>query len=299
MATPWTPPASMKTNNNVVGGSLKTSEFANYANYLNSFVSFLASNGASLYAISVQNEPDIMVTYESCDWTSAQLFDFAKNNAGVISTRVIMSESFHFDKTFTDPILNDSAARTNVDIIGGHIYGSGLSDYPLARNFGKEVWMTEHLNTDTSVTGVIQTAKEIADCLAVGNYNAYLWWYLKRFYGPIDDNGARTKRGCVMAQFARWVRPGFVRVNATYNPNPGVYVSAYKSGSKVVIVAVNNSANSVNQTFSVTGGAAPATFNRYRTSAGEDLATLSAISVSGGSFTTSLPGQSITSFVSP
>ena len=299
MATPWTPPASMKTNNNVVGGSLKTSEFANYASYLNSFVSFLASNGAPLYAISVQNEPDITVTYESCDWTSTQLLNFARNNAGLISTRVIMSESFHFDKTFTDPILNDSAARANVDIIGGHIYGGGLSDYPLARNFGKEVWMTEHLNTDTSVTGVIQTAKEITDCLAVGNYNAYLWWYLKRFYGPIDDNGARTKRGCVMAQFARWVRPGFVRVNATYNPNPGVYVSAYKSGSKVVIVAVNNSANSVTQTFSVTGGAAPATFNRYRTSASEDLATLSSISVSGGSFTTSLPGQSITSFVSP
>src|SRR5262245_31491920 len=299
MATPWTPPAAMKTNNNVVGGALKTSEYANYANYLNSFVSYLASNGAPLYAISAQNEPDISVTYESCDWTSAQLLDFAKNHAGVISTRMLMSESFHFDKTYTDPILNDPAARANVDIIGGHIYGSGLSDYPLARNFGKEVWMTEHLNTDTSVTGVIQTAKEITDCLAVGNYNAYLWWYLKRFYGPIDDNGARTKRGCVMAQFARWVRPGFVRVNSTYNPNPGVYVSAYKSGSKVVIVAVNNGANSVTQTFSVTGGAAPSTFNRYRTSGSENLATLSAISVSGGSFTTSLPGQSITSFVSP
>src|SRR5262249_58486604 len=111
LAQPWTPPASMKTNNNVVGGSLKTSEFANYANYLNSFASFLASNGAPLYAISVQNEPDIMVTYESCDWTSPQLLSFARNNAGAISTRVIMSESFHFDKTFTDPILNDSSAR--------------------------------------------------------------------------------------------------------------------------------------------------------------------------------------------
>jgi glucuronoarabinoxylan endo-1,4-beta-xylanase len=299
MATPWTPPASMKTSNNVVGGSLKASEFANYASYLNSFVSFMSSNGVNLYAISVQNEPDIQVTYESCDWTSAQLLDFARNNASVISTRVLMSESFHFDKAFTDPILNDSAARTNVDIIGGHIYGSGLSDYPLARNFGKEVWMTEHLNTDTSITGVIQTASEMVDCMAVGNYNAYLWWYLKRFYGPMDDSDTRTKRGCVMAQFARWVRPGFVRVNATYNPSPGVTVAAFKSGAKVVIVAVNNGANAVNQTFSITGGAAPTTFNRFRTSASENLATLSTVSVSGGSFTTSLPGQSITSFVSP
>src|SRR5215813_13574362 len=294
MATPWTPPASMKTNNDVVGGSLKTSEYVNYANYLSNFANYMSSNGGGLYAISIQNEPDISVTYESCDWTQSQLFNFARNNAGVIPTKVIMSESFHFDKAYTDSILNDPMARANVDIIGGHIYGGGLSDYPLARNNGKEVWMTEHLNTDTSITGVIQTAKEINDCMALGNYNAYIWWYLRRFYGPMDDNGVRTKRGCVMAQYARWVRPGFVRVTATYNPNPGVYVSAYKSGARVVIVAVNDGSGSVSQTFSISGGAAPATLNRYRTSSSENLATLPAISVSNGSFTTSLPAQSIT-----
>ncbi len=299
MATPWTPPAGMKTNNNVVGGSLKTSEYANYANYLSNFANYMSSNGGGLYAISIQNEPDIRVTYESCDWTATQLLNFARNNAGVIPTRVLMSESFNFNKAYTDPILNDPLARANVDIIGGHIYGSGLSDYPLARNNGKEVWMTEHLNTDTSIAGVIQTAKEMTDCMAVGNYNAYIWWYLRRYYGPMDDSGIRTKRGCVMAQFARWVRPGFVRVTATYNPNPGVYVSAYQSGARVVIVAVNNGVGSVNQTFSISGGAAPTTLNRYRTSGSENLATLPAIGVSNGSFTTSLPGQSITTFVSP
>ncbi|HKX26972.1 MAG TPA: glucuronoxylanase XynC [Blastocatellia bacterium] len=299
MATPWTPPAYMKTNNNVVGGALAPSHYGSFANYLNSFAGYMSSNGVNLYAISVQNEPDISVTYESCDWTATQLLNFARNNAGAISTRVIASESFHFDKAYTDPILNDSTARANVDIIGGHIYGSGLADYPLARNSGKEVWMTEHLNTDTSIAGVIQTAKEITDCLAVGNYNAYLWWYLKRYYGPMDDNGARTKRGCVMAQFARWVRPGFVRVNATYNPSPNVYVSAYKSGARVVIVAVNTGSASVNQTFSISGGTLPTTLNVYRTSGSEDLATLQTAGVSGGGFTASLPGQSITTFVSP
>jgi glucuronoarabinoxylan endo-1,4-beta-xylanase len=298
MATPWTPPASMKTNNNVVGGKLSTSQFANYATYLQGFANYMSSNGAALYAISIQNEPDIQVTYESCDWTASDMLNFARNNAGAISTRVIMSESFNFKKSYTDPILNDAQARANIDIIGGHIYGSGLSDYPLARNNGKEVWMTEHLNTDTSISGVIQTAKEMVDCMAVGNYNAYLWWYLKRFYGPIDDNGNRTKRGCVMAQFARWIRPGYVRVGATYNPSTNVYVAAFKSGSAVRIVAVNTGTSAVSQTFSIGGGTVPATFQRYRTSASEDLATLGTINTSGASFTASLPGQSITSFVS-
>jgi glucuronoarabinoxylan endo-1,4-beta-xylanase len=297
-ATPWTPPASMKTNNNVVGGKLKTTEYANYANYLQGFANYMSSNGAALYAISIQNEPDIQVTYESCDWTASDMLTFARNNAGAISTRVVMAESFNFKKSYTDPILNDSQARGNVDIIGGHIYGGGLSDYPLARTFGKEVWMTEHLNTDTSISGVIQTAREMVDCMAVGNYNAYLWWYLKRFYGPIDDNGNRTKRGCVMAQFARWIRPGYVRVGATYNPSTNIYVVAFKSGSAVRIVAVNTGTSTVNQTFSITGGTVPSTFQRYRTSASEDLATLGTINTSGGSLTASLPGQSITSFVS-
>ena len=299
IASPWTPQASMKSNNNTVGGRLNTNQYGAYATYLQSFVNYMSTNGVSLYAISIQNEPDIQVTYESCDWTAQEMLNFARSNANAISTRVIMCESFNFKKSYTDPILNDSQARANIDIVGGHIYGGGLSDYPLARNNGKEVWMTEHLNTDVSITGIIQTAKEMVDCMAVGNYNAYLWWYLKRSYGPIDDNGNRTKRGCVMAQFARWVRPGYVRVAATYNPSTNIYVCAFKSGNLVRIVAVNTGTSSVNQQFNIAGGTLPTSVQRYRTSSSEDLATLGSISVSNGSFTTSLPGRSITTFVSP
>lgn len=299
MATPWSPPASMKTNNNLIDGRLLTSQYGAYATYLNSFVSHCASNNASLYAVSIQNEPDIDVDYEGCLWSATELLNFARNNAGAISTKVIMSESFHFNKAYTDPILNDSNARANVDIVGGHIYGSGLADYPLARNNGKEVWMTEHLNLDFSTTGQMQVAKEILDCLAVGNYNAYIWWQLKRDYGPLNPAGQRTKRGCVFAQFARVVRPGWVRVSATYNPSSGVYVAAFKSGSKMAIVAVNNSTSSVSQAFTISGGTIPSSLNCWRTSASQDLATLAAVGVSGGAFTNSLPGQSITTYFTP
>lgn len=299
MATPWTPPASMKTNNNTVGGSLLSSQYGAYASYLNNFVNYMSSNGASLYAISVQNEPDISVTYESCTWTPDQLHTFAANNAGAIGARVIMSESYHFNKTYTDPILNDSTASANVDIIGGHIYGGGLASYGTATAAGKEVWMTEHLNTDTTISGVIQTAQEMLDCVAVANYNVYNWWYVKRTYGPIDDNGNRTKRGCVMAQFARWARPGYTRIACTHAPSSGVTACAFKSGTKVVVIAVNASTSSVSQPFSILNGTVPTSMNRYRTSATQDLATLSMISVSNGSFSDTLPAQSVTTYVSP
>jgi len=72
MATPWTPPADMKSNGSTVGGSLNVASYGAYADHLLAFRDFMQSNGVPLYSISVQNEPDFQVDYESCDWTAAQ-----------------------------------------------------------------------------------------------------------------------------------------------------------------------------------------------------------------------------------
>ncbi len=296
IASPWSPPASMKTNNNIVGGSLKPTSYAAYAAHLKSFVDYMAAGGVTLYGISVQNEPDIRVSYESCDWTVAQMVDFLKNHGAAIGgTRLIAAESFNFNKTVTDPNLNDAPAAARVYIIGGHIYGAGLADYPLARSKGKEVWMTEHLENNTDWAGALRTGKEIHDSMTVGNFSAYLWWYLKRSYGPINDSGAVTKRGYVMGQFAKYIRPGYVRANATYSPSANVFVSAYK-GAKVVIVAINQGNSAVNQTFNVQNGSVPSV-TAIRTSSSQNLANVGTITLSSGSFTTTLPAQSITTFV--
>ena len=296
IATPWSPPPSMKDNNNLVGGSLNASAYADYASYLNDFARYMAANGAPLFAVSVQNEPDIAVSYESCDWTAAQLLAFCRNNAAAItSTRVIAPESFQFIHALSDPVLSDATAAANIDIVGGHIYGGGLAPYPLAVTSGKEVWMTEHLDLSTDWAGALATAREIHDCLATANFNAYFWWYLRRYYGPLGEDGVVTKRGWVMAQFAKFVRPGFVRIDATGNPTSGVYVSAYR-GDKLVVVAINQNAAAVTQSFTV-ANAAVAAVTPWMTSASANLEAQPAIPVSAGAFTASLPPQSITTFV--
>jgi len=299
IASPWSPPASMKDNNSTIDGYLKTSSYGAYATHLQNFVNYCRNNGCELYGISIQNEPDIDVDYESCHWTADQMRVFCRDQMGIFyTTKVMMPESFQFRKAMSDPTLNDAAARANVDIICGHIYGGGIEAYPLATSNGKELWMTEILNTDTSLSAVIGTAKQIHDCMNVAGFNCYCWWYLKRDYGPVNETGARTKRGCVIAQYARLVRPGSVRVACTANPSPGVFVTAYKNGSKAVIVAVNTSTSTVRQEFKIVGHSV-SSLNRWRTSGSEDLATLSAVTVSGGSFTDSLPGQSVTSYFQP
>jgi glucuronoarabinoxylan endo-1,4-beta-xylanase len=315
IATPWSPPASMKTNNSLVSGELKESSYSDYADFLNAFVNYMSRNGVPLYAISIQNEPDVSVTYESCDWNASQFLNFCKNNAQSIGARIIMPESFHFDHSLSNPTLNDSVAASHVSIIGGHIYGGGISPYPLAKSKGKEVWMTEYLinssgngsNMDTSWAAALLTAQSINNCMNA-DMNAYVWWYIVRFYGPIDDGtyksadkGNITKKGFVMSQFARFIRPGYVRVESSvYPPTNDISFTAYKDSlsSKTVIVAINSGSDDAETIFEIQGGKMTTEFTPYTTSASKNCEQGNAFNVSGENFTYTLEPSSITTFVS-
>ncbi len=305
IATPWTPPAWMKSNNNQVGGMLLPANYPAYASYLKSFSDTLTAHGVTLNAISVQNEPDFNASYQSCFWNATQFLNFMKNNAPFIGVPVFMPESENFRHQLSDSTLNDTAAASHVAFIGGHIYGVVPSSYPLALQKGKELWMTEYLinsggstvtDVDTGWTGAAQTAKSINDCMA-SNMSAYVWWYIVRYYSPLDENGNVTKKGYVMSQFARFVRPGFQRVGATLNPLPNVYVTAYKEGQSVVIVALNLNSNPVTMPFVLQGGTETA-FIPFVTSPTKNCVQGMGASVANGSFLFTLDPSSVTTFVS-
>jgi len=309
IATPWTPPAAWKSNSSTVMGSLNASEYASYAAYLNLFTTYMSNGGVDLYGISIQNEPDANVSYESCVWTGAEMDTWVANNAAVLTTKLIMPESENFTASYSDPALNDSSAVGKISIIAGHIYGVSPSYYTNAENKGKEVWMTEHyLNpsgAQPAITDALAAAKEINDSMSVADYNAYLWWWVADWnpgtgvtnYGLIDANGNPTFYGYAIGQYSRFVRPGYVRSNATYNPGGGsVYVTAYNGAGHFVIVALNLGATQVSQQFLILNQSLTS-LTPYQTSASESITQLSAVAVSGGTFTYTLPAQSITTFV--
>ena len=306
IASPWSPPANMKTNNSLVSGRLRDDMYDAYAAHLDAFNSYMNDNDVPLYAVSVQNEPDVEVTYESCDWTPEEMRRFMEENASAIGTKVIAPESFQFRRNMSDPILNDAEALANLDILGGHIYGGGLAPYPLAEEKGKEVWMTEHLVLETDLEANIGTAVEIQDVMKSG-MNAYIWWYIVRFYGPISDGeeggyrkGEVTKRGYVMSQFSRFIRPGFVRVHTKdpiTRPISSISTTAYKDSDKVVIVAVNDAASPAAVRFTLEGDTEER-FGRYVTSATLNAGQLDYIDVSENQFTVTLDANSVTTFVS-
>ncbi len=306
IATPWSPPANLKSNNHTTGGYLLPENYGAYADHLLSFASYMDDNEVPLHAISIQNEPDIEVSYESCDWSSLQFINFLKEQGSRFeSVNLIVAESFNFNHNITDPILNNSEAQEHVDIIGGHLYGhrwapkGGLVDYTLARNLGKEVWMTEHLTGSGSPEQndwnlAMDLAQEITDCMQA-NFNAYIWWYIRRFYSFINDEGNITDKGYVISHFSKFVRPGAVRVNANDASLHNVSITAYKTDSTFTTIVVNRNNSSVEIDFNIEDAFFDG-ITQYTTSAAKKVVNDGYITLNNGAFSATVDANSITTF---
>ncbi|MGE6631926.1 glucuronoxylanase [Bacillus sp. NPDC077027] len=308
IASPWNPPGDMVETFNRHGITsskrLKYDKYAAYAQHLNDFVTYMKNNGVNLYAISVQNEPDY--AHDWTWWTPQEILRFMRENAGSINARVIAPESFQYLKNISDPILNDSQALRNMDILGAHLYGTQISQFPYPlfkqRGGGKELWMTEvyYPNSDNNSADrwpeALGVSEHIHHSMVEGDFQAYVWWYIRRSYGPMKEDGMISKRGYNMAHFSKFVRPGYVRIDATKNPETNVYVSAYKGDNKVVIVAINKSNTGVNQNFVLQNGSA-SQVSRWITSSNSNLQPGTDLNVTGNNFWAHLPAQSVTTFV--
>jgi glucuronoarabinoxylan endo-1,4-beta-xylanase len=308
-ASPWNPPASMTETftrgSQTNARRLRASSYGAYAQHLNDFTTHMRNNGVNLYAISVQNEPDYAAEWTW--WTAAEMTRFLRENAGSISTRVIAPESFQYIKSMSDPILNDSAALANVDIIGAHLYGTPYSNFPYPlfkqRGAGKELWMTEvyypnsNTNSGDAWPEALDVGEHVHRAMVDAEFQAYVWWYLRRSYGPMREDGQVSKRGAMMAHFSRFVRPGYVRIDATANPASNVYVSAYRNGNTIVIVAINKNTSSVSQQFTLSGSNSSGSVANWLTDASRTVAPQAALTMSNGSLTVNLPARSVMTFV--
>ena len=317
-ASPWSAPTSMKTNGSVNEGSLSTSSYADYAAYLEAYVKYASSLGVNLYAISMQNEPDWNPCpasdngtgtgagcYESCLWTAAQMDTWVAQNSSVLTTKLMMPESFGFYSAMSDPALDDVNAVNHIAIIGGHIYGGPIYYYNNAVNKGKDVWMTEHyLNTASGSTpaigDAIALAEEVHNSMTVGQYNAYVWWGSSDATSAsvplIDTNNNTNYFGYALAQYSRFVRPGYYRVNATATPSSGIYLSAYTGGGHAVIVAINSNSSAEAVPITIQNQSV-SSLTPYQTTANGGLAMLSPVSVTSNAATVILPAESITTLV--
>lgn len=323
LASPWSPPANMKSNNSTTdGGKLLTSRYYDYAVHLNNYVEFMAGEGVDIDVVSIQNEPDWHPSYDSCDWTGTELRNFVRDYGDVIQTKVLVGESLRFNRAYTDPSLNDSGALQNFEYVGGHLYSAQSSGtftrYPLAESRNKHRWMTEWLIHDADGSGAaiwggndINVWNETLDSVLASvhqsmdiHWNAYIWWWARRFYSLIGDGesqygttkGAILKRGWAFSQYAKFVRPGAVRVASSNNTSlSSVYITAYKQGNETVVVLLNRS-NSNHNDLVIDSGLQVTNAQAYTTSRTQNRSASSA-TVSGSSAVVSVPARSIVTLV--
>ncbi len=312
MSTVWSPPAWMKTNGSVIGGSLDTSHYQDYADYLSRYGREYESRfGLPIYAISLANEPCISVSYSSSCWTGAQFRDFIKNNliatfaADGVPAKVMIGEKDSWSETIANESLADPTSAARVDIVGGHRYSGSITAFSNAINHGKKVWETEvsyFSGSDSSITDGIRWAKEVHNFLVVDT-NAFLYWWLvtEKTDGEALVNINRSnntytlnKRLFTLGNYARFVRPDYVRFESTASPASNIFTTAYRdpATNKFAVVVIND--NSSSQTIDLApSGFTAASVTPYVTDGTRNLAQLAEVPLMG----VSLAAKSVTTFV--
>ena len=241
LASPWSPPAAWKTNNSINGGGdLRKTNYQDYANYLRAYAQNMLNNGAPVYAISIQNEPNYTAGYDGCEWTGAQMRDFydevghfTDGIAGYGGGKMIPSvKTMNGESANTvdvnKPAYSLATARNNIDIFGRHNYGSrntnaASSDYNWIYNTTnpREMWMTEHnLNSNSGITYpndhtwnyIWLFMNDVDMTIRINHEAAFIWWSSKRFYSMIGDgtygsrDGEILPRGWGLAHYAKFAK---------------------------------------------------------------------------------------------
>lgn len=130
-ASPWSPPAWMKDNHDVLhGGKLLPEYRQTWANYYVQFVRAYEKEGIPVWGLTVQNEPMAKQTWESCIFTAEEERDFIKEYLGPtlqkegLSEKKLIAWDHNRDLIFqrASTILDDVEAANYVWGIGYHWY---------------------------------------------------------------------------------------------------------------------------------------------------------------------------------
>jgi glucuronoarabinoxylan endo-1,4-beta-xylanase len=322
-AASWTPPPAWKTNGAANGQSaarLQTNRYADFAQSLATFAAKMTSDGVPLYGISFQNEPDHEASWEGCKWSPQEMTTFVRDHLGPKlattspMTGIIAPDTASWGNfpSYVDAMVADATAKQYIKVFATHPYGGGNLTYSAPHDNGKEFWETEisqeHFPTDTpdpSMTSAITMLRMMHDHLTVANMNAWHWWALIHTENPITDParqnpaliqaGVTFKRAYALGNFAKFVRPGMVRIAATASPATDILVSAYRDDSQFAIVAINATSQARTQKFWVEG-AQLGQVVPWVTSDSLSLAKQTALTGTDN-FTYSLPAKSVVTFV--
>lgn len=294
-ASPWSPPAWMKTNNNMLkGGSLLPAYNQSWANYYVKFVQAYEKEGMPIWGLSVQNEPMATQRWESCLYTAEEERDFIKNFLGPtlhknnMASKKLIGWDHNRDLIYqrASTLLADPQAAKYLWGIGFHWYETWTGS---AQNFDnlkrvkeafpdKELIFTEGCIEKFSFDRINDwTLGERYGLSMINDFNAgtAAWtdWNIL-----LDENGgpnhvgnfcfapihADTKTGKLLytnsfyyiGHFSKFIKPGAKRIISS--PSRSMLIStAFKNpDGSIVVVVMNNTDQKLPYNLWVQGNAA-------------------------------------------
>ena len=294
-ASPWSPPAFMKTNNSMLhGGKLKRKYYNSWATLYTKFIKAYEAEGIPVWGITIQNEPMATQIWESCIYTGDEERDFLKNNLGPTMQKAglgnikIIGWDHNRDLLYqrASTLLNDAKAAKYLWGIGFHWYEAWGKGKPMYDNVrlvrerypDKNLIFTEGCNNPFDI-------KKIHDWNLGEKYGASMihdfnngtvgwtdWNVLLDENGGLNHVGnfcfapihANTKTGELIytneyyyiGHFSKFIKPGAKRIISSSSKSSLLTTAFLNRDSSIAVIVMNQGSELINYYVWVNGKAA-------------------------------------------
>lgn len=222
---------------------------AEYAEWLMVMLRHWRDRGYELPYVSLKDEPGSAASGPV--WSAAYLRDVtkllgARIKADGMKTKIVLPDDVNPREALSrlQVVLADADARQYVGAVAYHYgdRGGELEVAQLAEQYGIPVWVTGFSTPDW-----LEMATTMKDLITDDGAAAidYTWGFFgdqaaSQLIRIVAPNGAYErfsirKQYYVMGQFARFVRPGAVRIEATSN-DPSMQALAFVDGAKLILI---------------------------------------------------------------
>ncbi|KAF0199859.1 MAG: glucosylceramidase [Bacteroidetes bacterium] len=296
--SPWSPPAWMKDNNNMLqGGKLKPEFYKSWANYYVKYINSIEKEGVPVWGLSIQNEPMAKQRWESCIYTAEEERDFLKKflgptlkNAGLSDKNVIVwdhNRDLIYQRAqtyFSDPEVAKYAWG-----IGFHWYEDWSGGLPVFENVRRvhEAFPDENIlftegcaeSFDANRYSFWGLGEEYGRSMIHDFNNGAVGWtdwniLLDEFGGPNHVGNfcfapmhGNTKTGELtltnsyyyIGHFSKFIRPGAKRIIASPSRSQLIATAFVNTDGSVVVVVMNESNQPTEYKLWVNGKTVPVT----------------------------------------
>ncbi|MBV4360327.1 glycoside hydrolase family 30 protein [Pinibacter aurantiacus] len=297
-ATPWSPLAWMKDNNDLLhGGKLKPEARQTWANYYVKFIKTYEAKGIPIWGLSAQNEPMAKQTWESCIYTAEEERDFIKSYLGPtlqkngLGGKKLIAWDHNRDLAYqrASTILSDPEAAKYVWGIGFHWYETWTGSAMQFDNIkmvndafpGKNLIFTEGCKEKFNMDSIHNwSLGEKYGNSMINDFNcgtvAWTDWnilldehggpnHVGNFcFAPVHANTQTgeliyTNAFYYIGQFSKFIRPGAKRIS-TASSRDFLETTAFQNNDgSIVVVVMNRTDKKLDYNLWINGAAAKAT----------------------------------------